>query len=211
MIGAGPRPAAQRRSNPNWSPQRQRGVELGKLAGPYKWTWFRSTPDIYSRYVVGWLASPKAHRRCRLHPRCQPGQLTLRRSGQLNDVNSSLTSVPPIPLQAAPVQRQPLRAQFKTLKYSPTFPKRFANIATAIVLRRVLRALQPSPPLRYRPQHPRQRPLRPRRRRAPETPRSPRHRLHQPTGPLPQFPRPPGSTHPRRNPSPSEQPVSHSY
>ena len=35
--------------------------DITKLAGPYKWTWFRlyTILDVYSRYVAGWLVAPR--------------------------------------------------------------------------------------------------------------------------------------------------------
>ena len=100
-------------------------------------------------------------------------------------------------------------AHFKTLKYFPTFPKRFASIAARPQLhRRLLRPLQPpAPPLRHRPAHPRRRPPRPRRRRPGPTPSRPRRRLHHPTPndsdahrAHRDSPRQHGSTDPRRPP-----------
>ncbi|MGH9059994.1 MAG: IS3 family transposase [Acidimicrobiales bacterium] len=122
--------------------------DITKLAGPYKWTWFQlyTILDVYSRYVVGWLVAPResatmaeqliADAVYRHH--VGDGQLTLHA-----DRGSSMTSRTVSQLLCDLGVRQShsrphqsndnpySEAQFKTLKYSPTFPTRFANLAAA--------------------------------------------------------------------------------
>jgi putative transposase len=122
--------------------------DITKLAGPYKWTWFQlyTILDVYSRYVVGWLVAPRessilAERLIAdaiYRHEVPNGQLTLHA-----DRGSSMTSKTVSQLLAdLGVLQSHSRphvsndnpyseSQFKTLKYSPTFPKRFANIAAA--------------------------------------------------------------------------------
>ena len=102
--------------------------------------------DVFSRYVVGWMVAPResailAERL--IAETCAkqgipPGQLTLHA-----DRGSSMRSKPVALLLAdlgvVKTHSRPhvsndnpfSEAQFKTLKYSPTFPKRFANIESA--------------------------------------------------------------------------------
>lgn len=122
--------------------------DITKLAGPHKWTWFHLYVilDVYSRYAVGWLVAPRESDRLAeeliaraVHDNRVPdGQLTLHA-----DRGSSMTSKTVSQLLAdLGVLQSHSRprvsndnpfseAQFKTLKYSPRFPKRFANIESA--------------------------------------------------------------------------------
>ena len=122
--------------------------DITKLAGPHKWTWFQlyTILDVYSRYVVGWLVAPNESATLAEHliadaiyrHEVPAGQLTLHA-----DRGSSMTSKTVSQLLAdLGVLQSHSRphvsndnpyseAQFKTLKYSATFPKRFANIAGA--------------------------------------------------------------------------------
>jgi putative transposase len=122
--------------------------DITKLAGPYKWTWFQlyTIIDVYSRYVVGWQVAPResatlaeqliAHA---IYDNEVPaGQLTLHA-----DRGSSMTSrtVSQLLCDLGVLQSHSRphvsndnpysESQFKTLKYFPTFPRRFANIAAA--------------------------------------------------------------------------------
>ncbi len=122
--------------------------DITKLAGPYKWTWYQlyTILDIYSRYVVGWLIAPRESAKLAeqliadaiyTHDVDQD-QLTLHA-----DRGSSMTSrtlsqlladLGVLQSHSRPHQSNDnpySESQFKTLKYSPTFPKRFANIAAA--------------------------------------------------------------------------------
>jgi putative transposase len=122
--------------------------DITRLPGPYKWTWFHLYVilDVYSRYAVGWLVAPRES--ARLAQDLIAGavfdhgigadQLTLHA-----DRGSSMTSKTVTQLLAdlgvlqshsRPHQSNDnpySEAQFKTIKYFPTFPKRFANLASA--------------------------------------------------------------------------------
>jgi len=122
--------------------------DITKLAGPHKWTWFQLYVilDVYSRYAVGWLVAPRESDRLAeeliansIYQQDIPaGQLTLHA-----DRGTSMTSKTVAQLLAdLGVLRSHSRphvsndnpfseAQFKTFKYSPRFPGRFASIAHA--------------------------------------------------------------------------------
>jgi putative transposase len=122
--------------------------DITKLLGPAKWTCFYLYVilDVYSRYVVGWMV---AHReQAELAERLiaetlakqdiPAGQLTLHA-----DRGSSMTSKPVAFLLAdlgvTKTHSRPhvsndnpySESQFKTLKYRPGFPDRFASIEEA--------------------------------------------------------------------------------
>jgi putative transposase len=122
--------------------------DITKLKGPAKWTCFHLyvIPDIYSRYVVGWLI---AHRESAElaeqliadtleKENIAPGTLTLHA-----DHGTSMRSKPVaallIDLEVAKTHSRPhvsddnpyFEAQFKTLKYRPDFPDRFDSIEDA--------------------------------------------------------------------------------
>jgi len=122
--------------------------DITKLAGPHKWTWYQLYVilDVYSRYVVNWLIAPRESDRlaeeliadaiyCHDVP---DGQLSLHA-----DRGSSMTSKTVSQLLAdLGVLQSHSRphvsndnpyseAQFKTLKYSPRFPKKFTSIIEA--------------------------------------------------------------------------------
>jgi len=122
--------------------------DITKLAGPHKWTWFQLYVilDVYSRYAVAWLVAPRESARLAeeliadaiYNHRIGHGQLALHA-----DRGSSMTSKTVTQLLAdlgvlqshsRPHQSNDnpySEAQFKTLKYSPRFPKRFASLAAA--------------------------------------------------------------------------------
>ena len=122
--------------------------DITKLRGPDKWTWFHLYVilDVFSRYAVGWArrrprdrrARPGAHRRCLRIESIRRDQLTIHA-----DRGSSMTSKPVALLLAdLGITRSHSRphvsndnpfseAQFKTLKYSPTFPERFTGLEHA--------------------------------------------------------------------------------
>ena len=122
--------------------------DITKLLGPAMWTYYYLYVilDVYSRYVVGWMV---AHReQAELAERLiaetiakqdvPPGQLTLHA-----DRGSSMTSKPVAFLLAdLGVTKSHSRphvsndnpyseSQFKTLKYRPGFPERFASMEEA--------------------------------------------------------------------------------
>lgn len=122
--------------------------DITKIPGPYKWNWFHLYVilDVYSRYVVAWLIAPRESARLAEELIADAvydhgvgaGQLTLHA-----DRGSSMTSKTVTQLLAdlgvlqshsRPHQSNDnpfSESQFKTIKYFPTFPKRFANIASA--------------------------------------------------------------------------------
>lgn len=116
--------------------------DITKLLGPRKWTYYYLyvVLDVYSRYVVGWLA---AYREQAVLARRLIAEACRRQGiapGQLNihaDRGSSMTSKPVAFLLAdlgiTKTHSRPhvsndnpySEAQFKTLKYRPAFPGRF--------------------------------------------------------------------------------------
>jgi len=119
--------------------------DITKLLGPAKWTYFYLYVllDVFSRYVVGWTIQHGESARIAEQliaqaleqQRIQPGQLTIHA-----DRGSSMTSKPVAFLLAdlgvTKTHSRPYtstdnpysEAQFKTLKYRPDFPDRFASI-----------------------------------------------------------------------------------
>lgn len=119
--------------------------DITKLAGPHKWTWYQLYVilDVYSRYAVNWLVAPRESDRLAeeliadaiYREQIHDGQLTLHA-----DRGSSMTSKTVAQLLAdLGVLKSHSRphvsndnpyseAQFKTLKYSPRFPKRFTSL-----------------------------------------------------------------------------------
>ena len=122
--------------------------DITKLLGPAKWTYYYLYVilDIFSRYVVGWMVAHQesaALAERLIAATCErqeivPGQLTIHA-----DRGSSMTSKPVAWLLAdLGVTRTHSRphvsndnpfseAQFKTLKYRPDFPTRFATYEAA--------------------------------------------------------------------------------
>jgi len=122
--------------------------DITKLLGPAKWTYFYLYVilDVFSRYVVGWMVAPResaalAERLIEdtcAKQRIAPGQLTLHA-----DRGSSMRSKPVALLLAdlgvVKTHSRPhvsndnpySEAQFKTLKYCPTFPERFGALEDA--------------------------------------------------------------------------------
>lgn len=122
--------------------------DITKLLGPAKWTYFYLyvVLDVFSRYAVGWtvqhresaqvakaLIAQAAHQQ-----KILPGSLTVHA-----DRGSSMTSKPVAFLLAdlgiTKTHSRPYtssdnpysEAQFKTLKYRPSFPARFSSIEEA--------------------------------------------------------------------------------
>jgi putative transposase len=122
--------------------------DITKLLGPAKWTYYYlyAVIDIYSRYTVGWMVAPNesaalAERLLATSigkQRVDRDQLTIHA-----DRGSSMASKPVAMLLAdLGVTKSHSRprtsndnpyseAQFKTLKYRPAFPDRFASIQDA--------------------------------------------------------------------------------
>ena len=122
--------------------------DITKLHGPAKWTYYHLYViiDIYSRYVVGWMVATcesAALAEKLIAETCAKQGIT---RGQLSlhaDRGSSMTSKPVALLLAdLGVTQSHSRphvsndnpyseAQFKTLKYRPAFPARFASVEAA--------------------------------------------------------------------------------
>ena len=122
--------------------------DITKLRGPAKWSWYYLYVilDIFSRYVVGWMVASResaALAEVLIRQTCAKqdiggDQLTIHA-----DRGSSMTSKPVAFLLAdLGVTQSHSRphvsndnpfseAQFKTLKYRPDFPDRFASIEAA--------------------------------------------------------------------------------
>jgi putative transposase len=122
--------------------------DVSKLKGPAKWTWFYLYVilDVFSRYVVGWTVQ---HRETAAiakaliaqaseQQQIEPGTLTVHadRGGAqrskpvaflLADLGVTRTHSRPYTSTDNPYSE----AQFKTLKYRPGFPERFASILEA--------------------------------------------------------------------------------
>jgi putative transposase len=119
--------------------------DITKLRGPHKWTWFQLYVilDVYSRYAVGWLVAPRESARLAEELIAEAIYTHQVPAGQLSlhaDRGSSMTSKTVAQLLAdlgvtqshsRPHQSNDnpySEAQFKTLKYCPTFPTRFTSI-----------------------------------------------------------------------------------
>jgi putative transposase len=119
--------------------------DITRLRGPHKWTWFQLYVilDVHSRYALAWLVAPRESARLAeeliaeaiYQHQVPAGQLSLHA-----DRGSSMTSKTVAQLLAdlgvAQSHSRPHQsndnpyseAQFKTLKYCPTFPKYFTGI-----------------------------------------------------------------------------------
>jgi putative transposase len=119
--------------------------DITKLRGPHKWSWFQLYVilDVHSRYVVGWLVAPRESARLAeelIADTIYQQQIPAQQLALHADRGSSMTSKTVTQLLAdLGVQQSHSRphqsndnpyseANFKTLKYSPTFPKRFTSI-----------------------------------------------------------------------------------
>ena len=123
--------------------------DITKLLGPQKWTYYYLYVilDIYSRYVVGWML---AHRECQdLAARLIRDSVQRQQVGPLeltihSDRGPSMTSQTVAQLLGSlAVTKSHSRphvsndnpfseSQFKTLKYTPEFPERFAGYEHAL-------------------------------------------------------------------------------
>jgi len=122
--------------------------DITKLAGPHKWNWFHLYVilDVYSRYAVDWLVAPRESAALAEELIAEAvydhgvghGQLTLHadRGASMTSktVTQLLADLGVLQSHSRPHQSNDnpySEANFKTLKYSPTFPKRFAGIHPA--------------------------------------------------------------------------------
>jgi putative transposase len=122
--------------------------DITKLLGPQKWEYFHLyvMMDIYSRKVVGWMVCPNESgslaqeliEHCYQSEEIVPGQLSIH-----SDRGTSMTSKPVVQLlQTLDVHKSLSRphvsndnpfseAHFKTLKYRPSFPRKFGSLQDA--------------------------------------------------------------------------------
>ena len=147
--------------------------DITKLAGPHKWTWYQLYVilDVFSRYVVNWLVASRESATLAegliadsiYAQGVGADELTIHadRGSSMTSktVSQLLCDLGVLQSHSRPHQSNDnpySEAQFKTLKYFPAFPRRFANIEDARAFcSRVLRLLQQrAPPLGHRPQHP---------------------------------------------------------
>ncbi len=122
--------------------------DITRLLGPVKWSYFQLYVilDIYSRYVVGWLVAPRESEALAvtlLEETCSKQHITRSQLTVHADRGSSMTSKSVAFLLAdLGVEKTHSRphvsndnpyseSQFKTMKYRPEFPRRFASIEEA--------------------------------------------------------------------------------
>src|SRR5205814_2270880 len=122
--------------------------DITKLRGPVKWTYYYLYVilDIFSRYAVGWMVAPRESATLAerlITATCekqgiQAGQLTVHADRGpamtaksvallLADLGVTRTHSRPHVSDDNPYSE----AQFKTLKYHPTFPERFGSVQDA--------------------------------------------------------------------------------
>ena len=130
------------------APNRVWSWDITKLHGPAKWTYYYlyTILDIYSRYVVGWMAA--AAEAASLAERLPADTITAQgvaadQLGVHADRGTSMTSKPVAMLLAdlgvtkshsrphVPDDNPYSESQFKTLKQHPTFPERFGSVQDA--------------------------------------------------------------------------------
>lgn len=119
--------------------------DITKLAGPHKWNWFHLYViiDVYSRLVIDWIVVPRESAAIAeefiadaiYDHGIPPGQLSLhadRGSAMTSKtVTQLLADLGVLQSHSRPHQSNDnpySESNFKTLKYSPRFPKRFASI-----------------------------------------------------------------------------------
>ena len=122
--------------------------DITKLAGPHKWTWYQLYVilDVFSRYVVNWLVASRESATLAegliadsiYAQGIGAGQLTIHadRGSSMTSktVSQLLCDLGVLQSHSRPHQSNDnpySEAQFKTLKYFPAFPRRFANIEDA--------------------------------------------------------------------------------
>ena len=122
--------------------------DITKLAGPQKWQWYQLYViiDVFSRYVVGWRLEPnedgalaeELFAEAIVTHNVDPAKLSVHA-----DNGSAMTAKTLVQLfsdlQITRSHSRPhvsndnpySEAQFKTLKYGPTYPERFTNLEQA--------------------------------------------------------------------------------
>lgn len=129
-------------------PNRVWSWDITKLRGPVTWTYYYLYVilDVYSRYVVGWMIAERESEdlaQALIGETCakqgiQPGQLTLHADNGSAMIAKSVAQLL-IDLDVVKSHSRPhvsddnpfSEAQFKTLKYRPDYPERFASVAEA--------------------------------------------------------------------------------
>lgn len=122
--------------------------DITKLRGPVTWTYYYLYVilDVYSRYVVGWMIAERESEELAqelIRATCakqgiQPGQLTLHADNGSAMMAKSVAQLL-IDLDVVKSHSRPhvsndnpySEAQFKTLKYRPDYPERFAGLLEA--------------------------------------------------------------------------------
>lgn len=119
--------------------------DITKLAGPHKWTWYQLYVilDVYSRYAVNWLVAPRESDRLAeefiadaIHREQVPDRQLSLHADRGSSMTSKTVSQLLADLGVLQSHSRPhvsndnpySEAQFKTLKYSPRFPKRFRSL-----------------------------------------------------------------------------------
>jgi putative transposase len=130
------------------SPNELWSWDITKLKGPAKWTYYYLYVilDVFSRYVVGWMVAPResavlAERL--IEETCERqdiarGQLTLH-ADRGSSMRSKTVALLLADLGVTKTHSRPYtstdnpfsEAQFKTMKYRPTFPHRFGSLQHA--------------------------------------------------------------------------------
>ncbi len=122
--------------------------DITKLKGPKPWIFYDLyvVLDVFSRYVVGWTLSETESgeqagallERCYAQQACAPGDLTVHsdrgramRSKCLADLLGELGVARSFSRPHVSNDNPYSEAQFKTLKYHPTFPARFGSLEDA--------------------------------------------------------------------------------
>ena len=122
--------------------------DITKLKGPAKWTYYYLYVilDVFSRYVVGWMVAPResaALAERLIEATCERegivrGQLTLH-ADRGSSMRSKTVALLLADLGVTKTHSRPYtstdnpfsEAQFKTMKYRPTFPPRFGSLQHA--------------------------------------------------------------------------------
>jgi transposase InsO family protein len=209
--------------------------DITKLAGPYKWTWFQlyTILDIYSRYVVGWLVAPRESAKLAEQLIAEAiyangidvDQLTLHADrGSSMRLGRSVSSSPTSACsKATPGRTSPTTTPTpsRSSRRSNTRPPSQNGSPTSLRLERSAKGSSSTTTMNTATRVSASTPQPTSTSASPTTCArnakecstlpTPTDRIASENHPRrPQFPTPPGSTHQRRNPSPSEQPVSHS-
>ena len=119
--------------------------DITKMKGPVKWTYFHLyvIMDIFSRYIVGWMVAPRESAELAkqlIADTCAKQEIVQAQLTLHADRGSSMTSKPVAFLLAdlgvTKTHSRPhvsddnpySESQFRTMKYRPDFPQRFASI-----------------------------------------------------------------------------------